>query len=35
MTVRFVVNDDPVELTVPGARRLLDVLREELGLTGT
>jgi carbon-monoxide dehydrogenase small subunit len=35
VTVRFVVNDDPVELTVPGARRLLDVLREELGLTGT
>jgi carbon-monoxide dehydrogenase small subunit len=35
MTVRFLVNDDPVELTVPGARRLLDVLREDLGLTGT
>jgi len=35
MTVRFRVNDDSVELTVPGARRLLDVLREDLGLTGT
>jgi aerobic carbon-monoxide dehydrogenase small subunit len=35
MTVRFTVNEDPVELTVPGVRRLLDVLREDLGLTGT
>jgi aerobic-type carbon monoxide dehydrogenase small subunit (CoxS/CutS family) len=35
MTVRLVVNDDPVELGVPGMRRLLDVLREDLGLTGT
>jgi aerobic carbon-monoxide dehydrogenase small subunit len=33
--VRFQVNDEQVELDVPGARRLLDVLREDLGLTGT
>jgi aerobic carbon-monoxide dehydrogenase small subunit len=33
--IRFRVNDDPVELDLPGARRLLDVLREDLGLTGT
>ena len=36
MTVyRFVVNTVPVEVNVPGMRRLLDVLREELALTGT
>lgn len=35
MNVRFLVNGDPVELDVPGMRRLLDVLREDLGLTGT
>jgi carbon-monoxide dehydrogenase small subunit len=35
MSVRFTVNEDPVELEVPGIRRLLDVLREDLGLTGT
>ncbi len=29
------MNDDPVALDAPGARRLLDVLREDLGLTGT
>ena len=34
-TVRFLVNGDPTELDVPGMRRLLDVLREDLGLTGT
>ncbi len=33
--VRFQVNDEQVELDLPGARRLLDVLREDLGLTGT
>lgn len=33
--IRFLVNGDPVELEVPGMRRLLDVLREDLGLTGT
>jgi len=32
---RLLVNGDPVELNVPGMRRLLDVLREDLGLTGT
>ena len=35
MTVRFTVNDEPVEVNPPGVRRLLDVLREDLGLTGT
>ena len=29
------VNGQPVELAVPGMRRLLDALREDLGLTGT
>jgi carbon-monoxide dehydrogenase small subunit len=32
---RFSVNGDPVEVDVPGMRRLLDVLREDLALTGT
>ena len=32
---RFAVNAVPVEVDVPGMRRLLDVLREDLGLTGT
>jgi len=32
---RFFVNGDPVEVEVSGMRRLLDVLREDLGLTGT
>ena len=35
LTIRFVLNDGPVEVAAPGARRLLDVLREDLGLTGT
>jgi aerobic carbon-monoxide dehydrogenase small subunit len=34
-THRFTVNTEPVDLDVPGMRRLLDVLREDLGLTGT
>jgi carbon-monoxide dehydrogenase small subunit len=34
-TYRFTVNTEPVELQVPGMRRLLDVLREDLALTGT
>ncbi len=34
-TIRFTVNATPVEVDVPGMRRLLDVLREDLGLTGT
>jgi aerobic carbon-monoxide dehydrogenase small subunit len=34
-TFRFTVNAAPVELDVPGMRRLLDVLREDLALTGT
>jgi aerobic carbon-monoxide dehydrogenase small subunit len=29
------VNGSPAEVDVPGMRRLLDVLREDLGLTGT
>jgi carbon-monoxide dehydrogenase small subunit len=32
---RFLVNGEPTEVAVPGMRRLLDVLREDLGLTGT
>ena len=35
MTFAFTVNGDPVEVTAAGSRRLLDVLREDLGLTGT
>jgi len=35
MTYRFNVNGDDVALDVPGMRRLLDALREDLGLTGT
>ena len=35
MTTRLTVNGDLVELEVPGMRRLLDVLREDLRLTGT
>jgi aerobic-type carbon monoxide dehydrogenase small subunit (CoxS/CutS family) len=32
---RFTVNGDAVEVDVPGMRRLLDVVREDLALTGT
>jgi carbon-monoxide dehydrogenase small subunit len=35
MSYRFSVNREPVEVDVPGMRRLLDVLREDMGLTGT
>ena len=35
MTYRFNVNGGDVALEVPGMRRLLDALREDLGLTGT
>ena len=35
MTFRFTVNGGPVEVEAPGTRRLLDVLREDLALTGT
>ena len=35
MTFAFAVNGDPVQVEVGGSRRLLDVLREDLGLTGT
>lgn len=34
MTVSFFVNNRPIELDVDPAKRLLDVLREDLGLTG-
>ncbi len=34
-TYRLTVNRTPVEVDVPGMRRLLDVLREDLALTGT
>ena len=35
MTFRFTVNGSPVEVEAIGTRRLLDVLREDLALTGT
>jgi carbon-monoxide dehydrogenase small subunit len=35
MSYRVTVNGGAVELDVPGMRRLLDALREDLGLTGT
>ncbi|MBW3612826.1 MAG: (2Fe-2S)-binding protein [Chloroflexi bacterium] len=35
MTFRFTVNGEPVEVKANGSRRLLDVLREDLALTGT
>jgi len=35
VTTGFLVNGNPVEVSGPGGRRLLDVLRCELGLTGT
>jgi len=34
-TYRLTVNDAQVEVDVPGMRRLLDVLREDLALAGT
>lgn len=33
--IRFLVNGSPAEVEAPGSRRLLDVLREDLALTGT
>jgi len=30
--LKFVVNEEKIELKVPGAKRLLDILREDLGL---
>jgi len=35
MSYRLIVNGEEVTLAVPGMRRLLDALREDLGLTGT
>ncbi|HKO34487.1 MAG TPA: (2Fe-2S)-binding protein [Candidatus Limnocylindria bacterium] len=35
MSFHFDVNGSPVEVNAPGMRRLLDVLREDLALTGT
>ena len=35
MRLSFFVNDEPVELETRPDRRLLDLLREDLGLTGT
>jgi carbon-monoxide dehydrogenase small subunit len=35
VSYRFSVNGEPVEIEVPGMRRLLDALREDLALTGT
>ncbi len=34
MTYRLTINGASTEVAVPGMRRLLDVLREDLGLTG-
>jgi aerobic carbon-monoxide dehydrogenase small subunit len=34
-SIRITVNGDECELTVPPMKRLLDVLREDLHLTGT
>jgi carbon-monoxide dehydrogenase small subunit len=34
-TYRFTLDAAAVEVDVPGMRRLLDVLREDLALTGT
>jgi aerobic carbon-monoxide dehydrogenase small subunit len=34
-TWQLTVNGEPVQVEAPGMRRLLDVLREDLGLTGT
>jgi aerobic-type carbon monoxide dehydrogenase small subunit (CoxS/CutS family) len=33
--IRFTLNDTPVELIVPAERLLVDLLREDLGKTGT
>ena len=35
MKIQFQLNGTACRVDVPGARRLLDVLREDLGLTGT
>lgn len=35
MILKFSLNGRPVEVDVPPGRRLLDLLREDLGLTGT
>jgi carbon-monoxide dehydrogenase small subunit len=35
VSFHFTVNGEPAEVEVTGSRRLLDVLREDLGLTGT
>lgn len=34
MNISFYVNDAPIQLEAPPARRLLDILREDLHLTG-
>ncbi len=35
VSYRFTLNGEAREVAVPGMRRLLDVIREDLGLTGT
>lgn len=35
MTLNFILNGRPTELEVSPDKRLLDLLREDLGLTGT
>ncbi len=34
-TIRFELNGQPREATVPAHRRLIDLIRDEIGLTGT
>lgn len=34
-TIRFTLNGRPVEMDAPADRRVIDLLREDLGLTGT
>ncbi len=35
MTIRFVLNGNAVQIEAPADRRVVDLLREDLGLTGT
>ncbi|HCX72505.1 MAG TPA: (2Fe-2S)-binding protein, partial [Candidatus Cloacimonas sp.] len=35
IALKFTVNQQDIEITVPDSMRLLDILREELNLTGT
>ena len=35
MKIKFILNGEPMEMNVEGGRRLLDLLREDLHMTGT